>query len=83
LMATEDLGTNEQLVRVRSWPVYRLPAVVLVCLFTALAFGAAWDRAWFPSSLLAFVAFATAFRAGWEAGTVTSLVKQVLSHLNS
>src|SRR5262249_31284909 len=52
LMATDDLGPSGQLLRVRSWPVFPLPAIVLVCLAAALALVAVWDGAWFPSVLL-------------------------------
>jgi hypothetical protein len=76
LMATEDLSPSRQLVRVRTWPVFPLQAMVLVCLFAALALGAAWDHAWFPSSLLALFAFGVVLRAGWEAGTVNSVVER-------
>jgi hypothetical protein len=78
LMATEDLGPSQQLVRVRSWPVFPVQAIVLVCLLAALALGAAWDRVWFPSSLLALSALVVAVRAGWEAGTVSAVVERVL-----
>jgi O-antigen biosynthesis protein len=78
LMATEDLSPGRQLVRVRSWPVFPLQAIVLVCLLAALALGAAWDRAWFPSSFLALSALGLALRAGWEAGTVNSVIDRVL-----
>jgi cellulose synthase/poly-beta-1,6-N-acetylglucosamine synthase-like glycosyltransferase len=78
LMATEDFGPSQQLIRVRSWSVFPLQAIVLVCLLAALALGAAWDCAWFPSSLLALSALGVALRAGWEAGTVNSVAERVL-----
>jgi len=79
LMATEDFGPSRQLLRVRSWPVFPHPAIVFVCLVAALALVAAWDRAWFPSVLLALSAFGVALRAFWEAGTVSSLVERALT----
>jgi hypothetical protein len=78
LMATEDFGPSQQLIRVRFWSVFPLQAIVLVCLLAALALGAAWDCTWFPSSLLALSALGVALRAGWEAGTVNSVAERVL-----
>jgi hypothetical protein len=78
LMATEDLGPTHQLIRVRSWPTFPLQAISVVCLFIVLALGAALDRAWFPSSLLAFSGLGVGLRAVWEAGTVHSAIERVL-----
>jgi len=79
LMAIEDLGPRQQLVRVRFWPIFPLQAIVAVCLLAALAQGAALDRSWFPSALLALSALGITLRGGWEAGKVSSLVERVLS----
>ncbi|MBV9491325.1 MAG: glycosyltransferase [Verrucomicrobia bacterium] len=78
LMATEDLGSGGQLVRVRSWPVFPLPAMALVCLLAALAAGAAWDHAWFAMALLVVSGLGITLRAVWESGTVGSLVERAL-----
>ena len=78
LVATEDLGSGGQLVRVRSWPVFPLPAMALVCLLAALAAGAAWDHAWFAMALLAVSGLGITLRAVWESGTVGSLVERAL-----
>jgi hypothetical protein len=76
LMAIEDLSPSRQLVRVQSWPIFPLQAIVAVGLLAALALGAAWDHAWLSSALLALSALGLALRAGWEAGTVSSLVER-------
>jgi GT2 family glycosyltransferase len=79
LMAIEDLGPERQLVRVRSWPTFPGQAVALMCFPSALAVGAAFDRAWLACALLGITSFVVAFRACKEAGVVAAVVQGVLT----
>ena len=79
LMAIEDMGPERQLVRVRSWPTFPGQALALMCLPSALAVGAAFDRAWLACALLGLTSFAVAFRACKEAGVVAAVVQRVLT----
>ena len=79
-MAIEDLGSNRQLVRVRWFPVFPLQVILFVILFAALALGAAIDHSFIASALLATITLGVASRAGWEAGTVTAMIEDILKH---
>jgi O-antigen biosynthesis protein len=79
IMAIEDIGLDQQLIRVRWWPVFPLQVVLFVSLCAVLALAAAIDHAAVASVLLAFLALAVLLRAGWEAGTIGVLIEELLT----
>jgi hypothetical protein len=78
IMAIEDIGLDQQLIRVRWWPVFPLQVILFVSLGAALALAAAIDHAAVASVLLAFLALAVLVRAGWEAGIIGALIEELL-----
>ncbi len=55
-MAIEEHGAGRQLVRFRIWPKASFLGIVLPCVFTILATGAAFDQAWMACATLGLVA---------------------------
>jgi hypothetical protein len=78
IMAIEDIGLDQQLIRVRWWPVFPLQVILFVSLCAALALAAAIDHAAVASVLLASLALTVLVRAGWEAGTIGALIEELL-----
>src|SRR5207244_12714664 len=74
-MAIEEHGGGKQLVRFRAWPRVSSAGPTLSLLFFTLSGWAAYDKTWFPFSLLAGIALLFAFRTFWEcAAGVSSLI---------
>jgi GT2 family glycosyltransferase len=81
LMALEEHGAGNQLVRVRSWPVCSAKALVLLLLFAILSIGAALGHAWTASLVLGGVALLLALRTLLECSAPLAAVLRVLEHL--
>jgi GT2 family glycosyltransferase len=62
LLAVEEHGAGEQLVRLRVWPTCSLVGPVLTVMFGALSIGAAFDQAWVASMILGLMSFLPALR---------------------
>ena len=78
LMATEEHGAGQQLVRFRAWPRCLPGGLALTLLWAALAIGAAFDEAWAASILLGLATAALGLRTLRECATVTAAVVRVL-----
>lgn len=70
-MAVEEHGAGKQLVRIRSWPIFSLPWLVLTLLFAALYIITIINRAW-PAPVLGLIAMLLASRALEDCGTATA-----------
>jgi O-antigen biosynthesis protein len=78
LMAVEEHGAGRQLVRVRSWPRYSVPAVVLVVLAAGLSTMAALDHAGAGAALFLVVAGLLALRALQESARAAAATREAL-----
>ena len=78
LMAIEEHGLGQQMVRFRVWPRYSSGGLVLMVLLGVLAAGAALDGAWAAFALLGFVTAALALRALQECGAAAAAVLRAL-----
>jgi GT2 family glycosyltransferase len=78
LMAVEEHGLGQQMVRFRVWPRYSSGGLALTVLCGALAAGAALDGAWVAFALLGFVTAALALRALQECGAAAAAVHRAL-----
>jgi len=83
LMAVEDHGGGNQLVRLRWWP--RLPrgAVILIVLFAALASGAAVAQAWSAAAILGAISLVLASRVFLDCGAAGSAIARALRQLQT
>jgi GT2 family glycosyltransferase len=79
LMAVEEHGGGNQLVRIRVWPRYSVTGRVLVLLFVALALGAGLSQAWAASAILAVGAVLLAFWMLAEGATAVSTMIRALA----
>jgi GT2 family glycosyltransferase len=70
-MAVEEHGAGKQLVRIRSWPTFSLPWLVLTLLFAALYIITIINRDW-PAPVLGLIAMLLASRALEDCGTATA-----------
>ena len=80
LMAVEDHGGGNQLVRLRWWPKLPRGAVILSVLFAALAGGAAAAHAWSAASILGAIVLGLASRMVLDCGAAGSAVVRALGH---
>jgi O-antigen biosynthesis protein len=78
LMAVEEHGAGRQLVRVRSWPKYSTPAVVLVVLAAGLSTMAALDHAGDVLALFLVVAGLLGLRALQESAHAAAATRRAL-----
>jgi GT2 family glycosyltransferase len=62
-VAVEDHGSGAQLIRLRMWPRFALPGLLLTLLLALLAVMAAMDQAWPAAVILGVVAIGLAIRA--------------------
>jgi len=83
LMAIEEHGAGNQLVRFRSWPWCSTNGLLLTLLFAVLSTGAALDHAWAVSAMLGVVAMLLALRTLQECATAMAAVLRVLEHPES
>jgi hypothetical protein len=78
LMAIEEHGGGQQLLRFRTWPRCSSAGVVVIALFALLGGGAALDHAWIASVILGAVAVMLALRMLWECSVATAAVLNVV-----
>jgi O-antigen biosynthesis protein len=78
LMAVEEHGGGRQLVRVRSWPRYSIPAVMLVVLAAGLSIMAALDHAGAVAALFLVVAGLLGLRALQESARAAAATRSAL-----
>jgi O-antigen biosynthesis protein len=78
LMAIEEHGGGQQLVRFRTWPRCSSAGFVVIALFALLGGGAALDHAWIASVILGAVAVMLALRMLWECSVATAAVLNVV-----
>ncbi len=78
LMAIEEHGAGRQLVRVRSWPRYSAPAVMLIVLVAGLSILAALDHADEVSTLFLVVAGMLGLRALRESAGAAAAARSAL-----
>lgn len=69
ILSTEDYAGGQQLVRVRSWPIYPLQAVILILFLGGLASWAGIEDAWAACVALGTVTGVLALRMFFEGGT--------------
>jgi hypothetical protein len=78
LMAIEEHGAGRQLVRVRWWPRYPIPAVVLIVLAAGLSIMAARDHAGVVPALFLGVASLLGLRALQESAGAAAAARSAL-----
>jgi GT2 family glycosyltransferase/exo-beta-1,3-glucanase (GH17 family) len=81
LMAVEEHGVGQQLVRFYSWPKCSPTVGISTLLFAAIALGAAIDHAWVVSTILGVIAMLLALRVFQECATGTACLRRALEQL--
>jgi GT2 family glycosyltransferase len=79
IMAVEDHGAGNQLIRARWWPTVSAVTPVLTMAAAALAVAAGFDRAWPAAAVLGLAAASVALRAAWECGSAITVIERCVS----
>jgi len=79
IMAVEDHGAGNQLIRARWWPTMSAVTPVLTMAATALAVAAGFDRAWPAAAVLGIAAASVALRAAWHCGLAIAVIERCVS----
>ena len=79
IMAVEDHGAGNQLIRARWWPTMSAVTPVLTMAATALAVAAGFDRAWPAAAVLGIAAASVALRAAWHCGLAIAVLERCVS----
>jgi len=79
IMAVEDHGAGNQLIRARWWPTVSAVTLVLTMAATALAVAAGFDRAWPAAAVLGIAAASVALRAAWHCGSAIAVIERCVS----
>ena len=75
IMAVEDHGAGNQLVRIRWWPTVSLTALALTATTTALALAAGFDGGWSVAAILGIAAAWVTVRAGWQCSAAVGVIE--------
>jgi len=75
IMAVEDHGAGNQLVRIRWWPTVSLTALALTATTTALALAAGFDGGWSVAAILGIAAAWVTVRAGWQCSAAVAVIE--------
>ncbi|AFZ29511.1 glycosyl transferase family 2 [Gloeocapsa sp. PCC 7428] len=78
LMAIEEHGGGQQLVRLQIWSRWSKLGWILVVLFVTLTLGAAIDQAWGAVLKLSIIALILIFRSFYECAIAMSLLMQAI-----
>jgi O-antigen biosynthesis protein len=78
VMAIEDHGAGNQLIRARWWPTVSAATLVLAGPTTVLAVAAGFDRGWSAASVLGLTAAWVVVRAAWQCGTAISAIERTV-----
>src|SRR5205814_6704787 len=79
IMAIEDHGAGNQLIRAPWWPTVSAVTLVLTMAATALAVAAGFDRAWPAAAVLGIAAASLALRAAWHCGSAIAVIERCVS----
>jgi GT2 family glycosyltransferase len=78
VMAVEDHGAGNQLIRVRWWPTVSMTALTLAVGIAGLSAAAGLDRGWFAAALLGTAAAWVVLRAAHQCGAATAVVERTV-----
>ena len=76
IMAIEDHGAGNQLIRARWWPTVSAGTVGITVAAAALAVAAAFDHAWTAADVLALAAIVVAVRGAWQCGAAIAVMER-------
>jgi O-antigen biosynthesis protein len=78
IMAVEDHGAGNQLVRVRWWPSVSATVLALAVATTALSVSAGVDRAWAAAAILGIAAVCMIVPAAWQSGAAVAVLERAV-----
>jgi GT2 family glycosyltransferase len=78
IMAVEDHGAGNQLVRVRWWPSVSATVLALTVPASTLSLAAGLDRSWSAAALLGMAAAWVAVRAAWQCGAAVAAIERTV-----
>jgi H+/Cl- antiporter ClcA len=78
VVAVEDHGAGNQLVRARWWPSVSVIALALIVCFAALSLAAELDGGWPVGSILGGAALGLALRTGCQCGAAAAAIDRTI-----
>jgi O-antigen biosynthesis protein len=83
LMAIEEHGSGQQLVRLRTWSRWSRLGWMLVLLFVGLTVGASLDRVWSASAKLGAIALLLLVRSLYECAVASAVVLEAIEQVKT
>jgi hypothetical protein len=83
ILATEEHGAGQQLVRLRAWPISSTGLLGLILILIGISVAAALDHAWIPSAALAAMALTVFVRIFHDCSTATAATIRALRQLGA
>ena len=83
IMAVEDHGAGNQLVRIRWWPNLPATAVALTATTAALSLAAAFGGGWSAAAILATASAGTALRAASQCSVAVAVIDRAVCEQES
>ena len=78
ILAVEDHGAGNQLVRVRWWPSVSATALTLTVGIAALSVAAAFDGGWSAAATLGIAAACVVVRASCQCGAAVAAIERII-----
>jgi O-antigen biosynthesis protein len=78
IMAVEDHGAGNQLIRVRWWPTVSKTALTVAIVIAGLAAAAGLDHGWLVAAILGTAAAWVVLRAAHQCGAATAIVQRTV-----
>jgi hypothetical protein len=81
LLAIEEHGAGNQLIRFQTWPRFSISGIALILLFALLSIAAALEREWSVSLILGLVAALLGLLASWDSAVASKALLSTLKKL--